>query len=77
MKIKIDQSIPEMTEEELAELRADGSIKDAAGDPGAKAQLLACKEVVFSPQVIKQLEEIGMTPDEVVAMLLKKVGASQ
>ena len=76
MKIKIDPTIPDLTDEELAELR-EADIKDAEGNPEAKAGLLQCKEVVFSPQVIKQMEKMGITPDEVVAMLLKKVGASQ
>lgn len=76
MKITIDKSIPDLTPEEMEE--AGARAKNVDDDPeAAKAGLLQAKEVVFSPQVIKQLEELGMTPDEVVAVLLKKVGAGQ
>lgn len=78
MKIRIDHTIPDLTEDELKELRESDKINRVEDHPEeAKAQMLQCNEVVFSPQVLKQLEEMGITPDDLVAMMLKKVGASQ
>lgn len=76
MKIRIDHTIPDLTPEEIADEEAKA--RNIEDDPEkVKADLLQCNEVVFSPQVLKQLEEMGITPDDLVAMMLKKVGASQ
>ncbi len=76
MKITIDQSLPDLTPEE--QKAAAKQARDVSEDPAqAKADMLQAKEVVMSPQVVKQLEEMGMTPDELVALMLKSVGASQ
>lgn len=75
MKVTIDHKIPDLTPEEIAE--AEERAVDVSTDPEkARADFLKAKEVVMSPQVAKQLEEMGMTPDELVAMILKDVGAS-
>lgn len=76
MKITIDPNLPDLSVEEMEE--AGARAKDITDDPEqARADLLKCNEVVFSPQVVKQLEEAGITPDDLVALLLKAVGASQ
>lgn len=76
MKIKIDHTIKDLTPDDIQE--AMDNARSAEDYPEeVKEGLLQAKEVIFSPQVLRQLEEMGMTPDEVVAMLLKKTGASQ
>lgn len=76
MKITIDPNMPHLSKEDVEEM--DQTVKDVEEDPQAfKEAMLNVKEAVFSPQVIDQLKEMGMTPDEVIAMMLKKAGASQ
>ncbi len=77
MEIKIDKTIPALTEDEKAELET-AQIKDVDDDPGQfKKDMLGVKTVIMSPEVEAQLKEMGVTPDEVVAMMLKKAGAAQ
>lgn len=76
MKVTIDKNIPDLTEEEKEAYR-DAAIPDVESDPAEfKRQMMGAKEVILSPEVAKQLEEMGMTPDELVAMLLKQSGTS-
>lgn len=76
MKVTIDKTIPDLTDEEKQEIR-DAAIPDAEDHPEEfKKQMTGVKEVILSPEVAKQLEEMGMTPDELVAMLLKQSGTS-
>jgi hypothetical protein len=76
MKITIDPTIPDLTTEEQKAIRKRAR-KTTDNPEQAKADMLKAKEVVFSPQVIEQLKKMGMTPDELVAMMLKSTGASQ
>lgn len=76
MKVTIDPTMKDLTPEEAQELIDQSkSVEDHPEE--AKAAVLQAKDVVFSPQVLKQMEEMGITPDELVAMLLKAAGASQ
>lgn len=76
MKVTIDKNIPDLTPDEVEEIR-DAVIPDTADNPEEfKKQMMGVNEIVLSPEVAKQLEEMGMTPDELVAMLLKQAGTS-
>lgn len=76
MKVTIDKNIPDLTEEEKEAYR-DAAIPAVESNPEEfKRQMLGAKEVIMSPEVAKQLEEMGMTPDDIVAMLLKQSGTS-
>ena len=76
MEIKIDPSIPALSEKEKAEIKARS--KSAESDPEEfKRQVLGCHTVVMSPEVLEQIKAMGLTPDEVVADLLKAAGAQQ
>lgn len=71
MKIKIDKTMPELTDDEIKELKKD--IKEATPEEFRKS-MLGTKEVILSPQVARQLKELGMTADEMVAMMIKAAG---
>lgn len=76
VKVTIDKNAPFLTEEEEEELRARA--KSAEADPeGFKKALLGAKEIIITPQVEAQLKEMGLTVDELVAMMLKSGGAAQ
>ena len=77
MEIKIDTTIPDLTEDEIAELK-NAPIRDTDDHPEQfKKDMLGVKTFVMSPQVEAQLKEMGLTPDDIVAMMLKKAGAAQ
>lgn len=74
MKVTLDAE--DMSPEEIEEMR-DNKPKEATKEE-FKQHMLRSKEVRLSPQVVKfAAEELGMTPDEFIAMLLKQAGASQ
>lgn len=70
-KIIIDKSMDDLSDEEIEEIKA------SAKTPPADMKFPYPKEVRLSPQVAAQLEKMGMTPDDLVAMLMKKMGNSQ
>jgi len=73
MKFTVDKDAPDLTPEEIKE------IKSRAKEPTPeemKKQFLGVKEVIVSPQVEEQLKKMGLTPDELIAMLLKKAGTA-
>lgn len=74
MKIVIDKNAPDLTEEEIAEIE-ERAIPEIEDNPDEfRRQMEGVRTVVIPEQVRKQLEEIGMSPDDIVAMLLKKAG---
>jgi hypothetical protein len=74
VKITIDKSIPDMTAEEIAEI-TDADIPAVEDNPDEfKRQMAEVQEVVITDQVRRQLEEAGISPDELVAELLKQAG---
>lgn len=76
MKVTVDKSIPDLTAEEIEELK-NAQIKNSKDDPEQfKKDMLQAKEVIMSPQVEAQLKEMGISIDEVIAAMLKEAGAS-
>lgn len=76
MKVTIDKSIPDLTDEEREEIEAR-AIPDVDDDPEKfKKQLLGVNEFVMSEEVAAQLKAMGMTPDDLVAMMLKRAGTA-
>lgn len=76
MKITIDPDLPELSEDERAELK-ESAVAVESDPAGFKRAMLTCKEAHFSPQVVEKLAEHGLTPDDVIAAMLKEAGASQ
>ena len=74
VKITVDKSIPALSEEEIEEAK---ECAQPATDADFKRIMLGTKEVVISPQVEAQLKELGITTDELIAMMLKQGGAAQ
>lgn len=69
MEIKIDKSMKRLTQEEMDEMA------ERAKTPSPEEMhegFKGVKEVILSEQVMEQLKAMGLTPDEVVAMLLKQ-----
>lgn len=76
MKVTVDPNIPELTPEEREELR-NAEIMKVEDDPAEfKKQMTGVREVIMSPEVAKQLADAGLTPDDLVAQLLKAAGTS-
>jgi len=73
MKFTVDKGIPDLTSEEVKE------IESRAKEPTPeemKEKFLGVKEIVVSPQVEEQLKKMGLSPDELIAMLLKTAGTT-
>ncbi len=81
MKVVIDQSIPDLTEEEKEE--ATENARDVESDPEAFKRdmqgLLSDPDftLVMSPEVAAQMEEAGLTPEVLMAMIAKSAGLQQ
>ena len=78
MKIRIadKDEISEVDIEETRDAEAAGLIKEASPEE-FRDHILGCKEVVMSQQVMDFLKREGVTPDDLVAMLLKSANATQ
>jgi hypothetical protein len=75
MKVRVDPAMPSLSEEEQAEIEALAEPADA--DPEVfKREMLGAKEFVLSPQVKEFLDREGISPDELVAVLLRKAKAA-
>lgn len=77
MKVTIENK-DAMTAEEAEEAEEIISEGKEATDKEFKEIMLKAKEISLSPQVVNFAKnELGLTPDEFVAMLLKEAGATQ
>ena len=73
MKITVDNSLPDLSDEERAEVREQA--RRADDHPEEFREITAdVQEIVFSPQVLKEMEEAGLTQDQVVSALLRQMG---
>lgn len=76
MKVTIDPKMPKLTRKQREELR-EAEIMKVEDDPAEfKKQMTGVREVIMSPEIAQQLADMGMTPDDLVAILLKKSGTS-
>lgn len=75
MKVIVDTSIPDLTEEEKEEIKERseaGEIKNAEDNPEEfRRQVSGCKEIRMSKEVADSLEQMGITPDELAAIFIK------
>jgi len=76
MKIRIDKDMPHLTNEEQEEIKSIAVSADENPEAFQKA-MLGTKEIVLSTQVAEQLEKMGISPDELIAMMLKSAKATQ
>lgn len=71
MKVVIDTSIPNLTEDEKDDIEL-GEFKRAEDNPEEfRRQISGCKEIRMSPEVAKQFEDMGISPDEIAAFFVK------
>jgi hypothetical protein len=63
----------EITKEELEAAEAAGLIQEAT-EQEAHETFANAKEIVLTDAMLKDLEELGITPDEFIASLLKQTG---
>lgn len=76
MKVTIDPRMPKLTRKQREELR-EAEIMKVEDDPAEfKKQMTGVREVIMSPEIAQQLADMGMTPDDLVAILLKQSGTS-
>lgn len=81
MKVVITDN-PPMSAEEVEIAEKDGEVRDVAdATPEEKAELrdalLGCQEIHIPQRVIDDMKEKGINVDEVIAAILKNVGAVQ
>jgi hypothetical protein len=74
MKIVIDKDAPDLTEAEIEEIKERDIPVIEQNPEEFRRQMEGVDTVVIPEQVRKQLEEAGMTPDDIVAMLLRAAG---
>lgn len=71
MKVVIDTSIPNLTEDEKDDIEL-GEFKRAEDNPEEfRRQISGCKEIRMSTEVAKQFEKLGISPDEIAAFFVK------
>ena len=74
MKVIVDKTIPDLSDEEIEEIK-DGSLPSVEEDmEGFKEAMSGVDTVVLSPQIERELEAMGMTKDELIAMIMEKAG---
>ena len=78
MKVIVDTTIPDLTEEEIEEEIAEmieWTMKNADDDiEGFKKDMAGTTTVILSPQAAAQLEAMGLSTDDLVSMIMKKAG---
>ena len=76
--MKITISDTDISPEEIDEIKENKDLIKEASPEEFKKVMLRTKHIELSPQVVEfAAKELGMTPDEFIAMLLKQAGASQ
>ena len=77
MKVSVIDDLTDEQKEDLQTRLEAKEIKDAADDPVEfKRQMIGVQEVVVTKEVALELAELGISPDDLIAMLLKQAGTS-
>lgn len=79
MKVTVVQDIPKPSDDDLDHIHETARNVDSAS-PEEKAvmreQMITAKEVIIPQYVLDQMTEMGISPDDVVSMLLRKLNAA-